>query len=168
MTRFSPSKLSANALEGVRLSFLTAEASLGIGDRILAQRNLLRIDQGDRRFELRPQGASGSVTVDLSPGLLHATLVGNERATLEIEWMVQSGRAIAVDAWAMCARNSSDVSIVDAFGKLVVADLTARDPSMPPIVMAEGLYLLRAETPGGPLVIRVGQSMSYAASRVAM
>ena len=50
----------------------------------------------------------------------------------------------------------------------VIADLTARDPSMPPIVLAPGLYLLRAETGNGPLVIRIAQAISAGAIRAAV
>lgn len=163
-----PSHTTIPAPGGLRIAFLTAEASVAAAGRTLAQRRLLRIEGGDRRFELRPTECSASVTLDLAPGLVHATLSGGDRATLELEWMVHGTGAVALDAWALCARNASEVSIVDGLGRAVIADLTARDPSMPPIVLAPGLYLLRAETGNGPLVIRIAQAISAAAIRTAV
>jgi hypothetical protein len=151
-----------------RVRFLTAEASVAAGGRVLAQRSLLRIEHGDRRFELRPTETAAAVSLDIAPGLMHATLVAGDRATLELEWMVGGNTALALDAWALCARNSSEVSILDGLGRAVVADLTARDPSMPPIVIAPGIYLLRAQTANGPLVIRIGQSIAAHGIRAAV
>jgi hypothetical protein len=99
---------------------------------------------------------------------MHATLSGHDRATLEVEWIVTEGSAIALDAWAMCGRQSSLVSILDAFGQLVIPDLTARDPAMHPMVFSPGRFLLRAETFNGPLVLRIGQSTSCLPMRAAV
>lgn len=143
------------------MAFLTAEASVAVAGKVIARRELLRIERGDRRFELRPPGTPSSVCLDLAPGLIHATLTGGDRATLEVEWMIHGGRAVALDGWAMCARNASEVSILDALGRPIIPDLTARDPSMAPMVVAAGLYLLRAETSNGPLAIRIGQAVSH-------
>jgi hypothetical protein len=60
------------------------------------------------------------------------------------------------------------VSILDAFGQLVIPDLTARDPAMHPMVFTAGRFLLRAETFNGPLVLRVGQSTSCVPMRAAV
>jgi hypothetical protein len=150
------------------MMFLAAEASIMVGGESLVRRELLRINDGDRRFELRPHGTPGSVCLDLAPGLMHATLSGHDRATLEVEWIVTDGSAIALDAWAMCGRQSSQVSILDAFGQLVIPDLTARDPAMHPMVFTPGRFLLRAETFNGPLVLRVGQSTSCVPMRAAV
>jgi hypothetical protein len=147
------------------MDFLTAEASVSVAGKPLARRELLRIDAGDRRFELRPTESPSSVCVDLAPSLLHATLTGGDRSTLEVEWMVHGNGAVAVDAWAICARNNSEVSIVDAFGRALVPDLTARDPAMPPLLVPPGLYLLLAATSDGPLVLRIGQSTAHHAAR---
>ncbi len=152
----------------MRVMFLAAEASVMVGGESLVRRELLRINEGDRRFELRPQGTPGSVCLDLAPGLIHATLSGHDRATLEVEWIVTEGGAIALDAWAMCGRQSSQVSILDAFGQSVVPDMTARDPAMHPMVFTSGRYLLRAETSNGPLVLRLGQSTSCMPMRAAV
>ena len=152
----------------VRVMFLAAEASVLIGGQALVRRELLRINDGDRRFELRPQGTPASVCLDLAPGLVHATLSGHDRATLEVEWIVTDGGAVALDAWAMCGRNSSHVAIMDAFGQAVIPDMTARDPGMHPMVFTCGRYLLRAETCNGPLVLRLGQSTSCVPMRAAV
>ena len=149
------------------MNFPAAEASVSVGGKPLARRELLRIDAGDRRFELRPTGTPSGVCLDLAPTLLHATLTGGDRSTLEVEWMVHGNGAVAVDAWAICARNNSEVSIMDAFGRALVPDLLARDPSMPPLLVPPGLYLLRAATSDGPLVLRVGQSTAHHAARAA-
>jgi hypothetical protein len=103
--------------------------------------------------------------VDLAPGLLHATLIGGDRSTLEVEWIVHGNGATAVQAWAICARNSSEVSITDSFGRYFVPDLLARNPAMPPLLVPPGLYLLRAATSDGPLVLRIGQSTAHDAAR---
>jgi hypothetical protein len=151
----------------VRMDFLTAEASVSVAGKPLACRELLRIDAGDRRFELRPPQTRSGVCVDLAPGLLHATLIGGDRSTLEVEWIVHGNGATAVEAWAICARNSSEVSIMDSFGRNFVPDLLARDPAMPPLLVPPGLYLLRAATSDGPLVLRIGQSTAHHAARAA-
>ena len=160
--------LTVNRSSSHRIAFLTAEASVSASGRTLAQRRLLRIEQGDRRFELRPPESAASVSLDLAPALAHATLSGGDRATLELEWMVHGDTALALDAWALCARNASEVSILDGLGRAVIADLTARDPSMPPVIVSPGLYLLRAETSNGPLVIRIGQAICAGSIRAAV
>jgi hypothetical protein len=147
------------------MGFLAAEASVWLDGKPLACRELLRIDAGDRRFELRPPQTRSGVCVDLAPGLLHATLIGGDRSTLEVEWIVHGNGAAAVEAWAICARNSSEVSIMDSFGRDFVPDLLARDPAMPPLLVPPGLYLLRAITRDGPLVLRIGQSTVHSAAR---
>ena len=98
------------------MNFLAAEASVSVAGKPLARRELLRIDAGDRRFELRPTETPSSVCLDLAPTLLHATLTGGDRSTLEVEWMVHGNGAVAVDAWAICARSNSEVSMAPKDG----------------------------------------------------
>lgn len=143
---------------------MAAEASLSVDDRVIVRRELLRIDSTMRRLEVRAPGVAGAVTVDLSVDLVHATLVGGDRATLEIDFMVPGPRAAAIDAWAMCARNGSEAEIVDSFGRPLVPDLTARDPSMSPMIFAPGRFLLRAVTREGPIALRLGGSFANAST----
>lgn len=152
----------------LRVAFLTAEASVDTGTGTLVQRRLLRIEQGDRRFELRPPESAGSVAVDLAPGLLHATLAAGSRATLEVDWIVHGDAALALDAWALATAADSEATIVDGLGRAVIGDLRARDPSMPPVLLAPGIYLLRAVARSGPLAIRIGQSIAANAIRAAV
>jgi hypothetical protein len=85
-------------------------------------------------------------------------LVGPDRASLEIDLLVGGMRALAIDAWAMCARDAADVRLLDAFGRDVIPDLCARDASMTPMVIAPGRYLLQASTDAGPCVVQGGYS----------
>ena len=66
-----------------------------VGGESLVRRELLRINDGDRRFELRPHGTPGSVCLDLAPGLMHATLSGHDRATLDNATLGSHGVAAA-------------------------------------------------------------------------
>ena len=104
-----------------------------------------------QRLEVRAPGVRGAVTVDLSIDLVHATLIGGDRATLEIDFMVPGPRAAAIDAWAMCARNHSEAEILDAFGRAMVPDR----------------FLLRAATREGPLTLRLGSSIANVVPRAA-
>jgi hypothetical protein len=67
----------------------------------------------------------------------------------------------------MCARHRSEAEILDAFGRAMVPDLTARDPSMAPIVFSPGRFLLRAATCEGPLTLRLGSSIANVVPRAA-
>jgi len=49
----------------------------------------------------------------------------------------------------------------------LVPDLTARDPSMAPMVFSPGRFLLRAATREGPLTLRLGSSMANVVPRAA-
>ena len=46
---------------------MMCEASVSVAGKPLARRELLRIDAGDRRFELRPMETQSSVCLDLAP-----------------------------------------------------------------------------------------------------
>ena len=155
-------------LAGSRVLFMAAEASLVVDDRVLVRRELLRIEPSMQRLEVRAPGVRGAVTVDLSIDLVHATLIGGDRTTLEIDFMVPGPRAAAIDAWAMCARNRSEAEILDAFGRALVPDLTARDPSMAPMIFSPGRFLLRAATREGPLTLRLGSSIANVVPRAAV
>lgn len=163
----APMRHAVPVRQNANLAFLTLEASVTLASRVIAQRHLLRIEAGDRRFELRPPETTGSVCVDVAPGLMHATLVGGDRSTLELEWMI-SGEPTAIDAWALATGSGSTVEILDGLGRPMIPDLSARDPSMPPMIATPGLYLLRADTRGGPIVVRLGQSIASGALRAAV
>ena len=154
-------------LAGSRVLFMAAEASLVVDDRVLVRRELLRIEPSMHRLEVRVPGVSGAVSVDLSIDLVHATLVGGDRATLEVDFLVPGPRAAAIDAWGMCARNASEAEVLDAFGRAVIPDLTARDPAMAPLIFSPGRFLLRAATREGPLTLRLGNSMANVVPRSA-
>jgi hypothetical protein len=143
-------------LEDSRLAFVAAEASILVDGVPVVRRELLHIDEVARRFVVRSPRSNALARVDFRHCGIEAALVGPDRASLEIDLLVGGMRALAIDAWAMCARDAADVRLLDAFGRDVIPDLCARDASMTPMVIAPGRYLLQASTDAGPCVVRFG------------
>lgn len=143
-------------LEDSRLAFVAAEASILVDGVPVVRRELLHIDEVARRFVVRSPRSNALARVDFRHCGIEAALVGPDRANLEIDLLVGGMRALAIDAWAMCARDAADVRLLDAFGRDVIPDLCARDASMTPMVIAPGRYLLQASTDAGPCVVRFG------------
>ncbi len=139
-----------------RLAFVAAEASILVDGVPVIRRELLRIDEAARRFVVRSPRSNAHARMDFGLSGVDAVLVGPDRASLEIDLLVGGMRALAVDAWAMCARDAAEVCLLDAFGRSVIPDLCARDASMTPMVIAPGRYLLQAATDSGPCVVRFG------------
>ncbi len=107
--------------------------------------------------------------LDVGPGVLNATLVGAPRTSLEVEFLVVGLVPLVLDAWcSLGAHCSTEVTIADGFGRLVVPDLTARDPSAAPINLASGRYLLLADAHQAPLALRMAQAISVNAIRAAV
>lgn len=147
---------------------LSAEASVGLRGGRSINRELLRVEN-ERRFELRGGPGEGLVLVDLGPGVLNASMVARVRSTLEIEFMVLGLGEVPLDLWCTCLpAANSQVSLSDAMGRLVVPDITARDPSMPPVVLSAGRYLLDAQVWEGTSVLRVAQSLQTTRLRTAI
>jgi hypothetical protein len=150
------------------LSVLSAEATVGLRDGRVAQRELLRVE-GERRFELRPAAAEGLVLVDLGPGVLNASIVAKVRSTLEIEFVVLGLGEVPLDLWCTCLpAANSQASLTDAHGRLVVPDIAARDPAMGPIIASPGRYLLDVQVWEGTCVLRLAQSMQTKSVRAAV
>lgn len=150
------------------LQLLSTEASVGLRTGRTVTRELLRVEN-ERRFELRGGPGEGLVLVDLGPGVLNASLVARVRSTLEIEFVVLGAGEVPLDLWCTCLpAANSQVSISDAMGRLVVPDVTARDPSMPPVVLTPGRYLLDAQVWEGTSVLRVAQSLHATPLRAAI
>lgn len=139
-----------------RVAFVAAEASISVDGAPIIRRELLRFDEAARRFVVRSPSSGAMVRADFGRSGIEAALVGPDRASLEVDLLVGGVRALAVDAWAMCVRDAADVSLLDAFGRAVIPDLTARDASMTPMVIPPGRYLLLASTESGPCVVRFG------------
>jgi hypothetical protein len=139
-----------------RLAFVAAEAAVLVDGVPVVRRELLRIDEAARRFVVRSPRSGALVRVDFGLSGLEAALVGPDRVTLEVDLLVGGMRALALDAWAMCARDAADVSVLDAFGRAIIPDLTARDAAMTPMVVPPGRYLLQASTESGPCVVKFG------------
>lgn len=145
-----------------RLAFVAAEASILIDGRPVVRRELLHIDEVSRRFVVRSPRSSALARVDFGNRGIEAALVGPDRASLEIDLLVGGMRALAIDAWAVCAREAAEVCLLDAFGRAVIPDLCARDASMTPMVIPPGRYLLQASTDAGPCVVRFGPNAAGA------
>lgn len=145
-----------------RLAFVAAEASILIDGRPVVRRELLHIDEVSRRFVVRSPRSSALARVDFGNRGIEAALVGPDRASLEIDLLVGGMRALAIDAWAVCAREAAEVCLLDAFGRAVIPDLCARDASMTPMVISPGRYLLQASTDAGPCVVRFGPNAASA------
>ena len=153
---------------GSLLTLLGAESSIDLPQRRTVNRELLRVDQ-DRRFELRPEGNHGVVLMDFGPGVVNATIVGKLRATLEIEFLMHGVGPVPLDLWCSSLRpGCAQVTLSDAFGRVVVPDVTSRDPSMGAMMVPTGRYLLGAEVTGGTAVLRLAQGISAAGLREAV
>ena len=140
------------------ITFYGADAALWKDGRAVIRRELLSIDPVAQRFDVRADGVGGSITVDIALQVVHATLVGPARASLEIDFLVDGVGAAPLDAWAECRHDSSEVEIIDAFARPIIPDLAARDAGMAPLLLPPGRYVLRASTSDGPMSLRVGRS----------
>lgn len=147
---------SFDPLADSRLAFVAAEAAILVDGVPVVRRELLHIDEVARRFVVRSPRSNALARVDFGPCGIDAVLVGPDRASLEIDLLVGGMRALAIDAWAMCALSAADVCLLDAFGRAVIPDLCSRDASMTPMVVAPGRYMLQASTESGPCVVRFG------------
>ncbi|MFM1935048.1 MAG: hypothetical protein RI990_7 [Planctomycetota bacterium] len=145
------------------ITFWGADAALWVDGRAVIRRELLSIDPVSQRFDVRAPGVGGSVTVDIALQVVHATLVGPARASLEIDFLVDGTGAAPVDAWAECPCDSSEAEIIDAFARPIIPDLAARDAGMAPLLLPPGRYVLRASTSDGPISLRVGFAARTAA-----
>lgn len=148
---------TAQARQG--LVFLALEASLARAGETVLRRELLRIEPSRRRMDLKTVEVHGSITIDVSTTSILATLTGSDEAAIEVDCIAEGPAPTGVEVWAVCPSARSVVELLDNFGRAIVRDLCARNPSMAPIVLAPGRYLLRASTTGGPCIVRMASAL---------
>ncbi|MFM1824035.1 MAG: hypothetical protein RI967_2301 [Planctomycetota bacterium] len=141
------------------LVFLALEASLARGGETILRRELLRIEPSRRRMLLAAGEVRGSITLDVSDTSILATLTGSDEASVEVDCIAEGPAPSEIEIWAVCPSSRSVVELLDNFGRAVVPDLCARDPSMPALTLAPGRYLLRASTTGGPCIVRMASEL---------
>ena len=121
-----------------------AELSLRLPGRPPVRRELLSFDGEPRTFTLRPDGTSAHATLELGAGHVLASLAGPEQADIEVEWVVEALHPSPLPLWAVANGGDAEVSLWNAFGRLMVPDVIARGFDASDITLESGRYVLTA------------------------
>ena len=153
--RSTTSPIATSPRKGVRS--VQAEIAVCLPGQPQVRREILRVSGGSRTYTLRPDDSRAGVTLHLADDHFHAVLAGPERAELEVHWDLQDDHACPLALWATSRGLDVEASLWNAFGDLVVPDVTARGLHAPDIQLPPGRYLLTAIVTGqASLVIGAG------------
>lgn len=141
------------------LRLLHAELALSLPGRPPVRRELLRLDGEPRVITLRPDGTQAHAMLEVGQVHVLASLAGPEQADVEVEWIIEGGASQPMPLWAIARGGEAEVSLWDAFGRLAVADVTARGADAPDITLACGRYVLSA-TAFGATTLLVGAGIA--------
>jgi hypothetical protein len=150
------------------LRLVHAELTLSLPGRPPVRRELLRLDSEPRVIALRPDETPAHAVLETGAGHMLASLAGPERADLEVEWFVESAGTVRMPLWAIARGRDAEVSLWDAFGRLVVPDALARGTDATDLELGCGHHVLTATVFGETaLLVGVGITAQAVHARTA-
>ena len=142
-----------------------AELSVVLPNQPQIQKNILYIEPIVQVFRLQPDPLKrAGIYLEISQNGMVATLAGPERATLEVECLVQTGLTISLPLWTITSGDDSEVGLWNNFGKLVVPDMRARSADSNHFELEGGRYFLVAQVDGNSQ-LQIGMGVSAPALR---
>jgi hypothetical protein len=161
MATFANNPNADLSVSGPRLR--RADLVLWLPGRAVVRREVLHLEGGDQFFELRPDGSPAGISLRIRDDRFHAVLSGPERADVEVEFTVDDAKGTRLPILALVHGREAEVSVWDAFGRLVVPDVTARGADAAPLLMEMGRYTLTASALGSTTLV-IGAGCDVAAA----